>query len=434
MRVLYEFKPPKPSPAFIWLCESLLPSYLKFVAQLSINFVDRSGGSLDLLNGKPVVMVVNHSDRQDPLIVVALAKHMREPVYCPTARECFDWYNGVLGWFFQRFGCFSVNRDVVDIKSISTIQKLLTGEKNTLIVFPEAEVTGDDQSVHEVSPSLVHLFLKAQNERGHSEPIWILPVGVSYRLETDLKTSILPTLRQIERRLDIRSSARIDIEQRLERAVDKLLQDLSEQYRFIPAEEQPHHVQFRLLAEHICQRICNYIGLDPGFTEKLSTESLLHRLRNEIINQLANGKQQSAYQRKLSMNNSNLQKIWFADLDRVERLLIFRRVLDQPPSEIQFCRIVDFLENEICGRMTAKGKQTACVVLGKPLELSNYLDSYKSNKTQTIELLTSTIRDELQTALDDSHSVSDRSDQTTNKGSASEKSDNKVLTAASSGK
>jgi 1-acyl-sn-glycerol-3-phosphate acyltransferase len=61
-----------------------------------------------------------------------------------VAREVFDWYHGVLGWFFQKFGCYSVNRGSGDVTSIETTKRILRLGQHKLIVFPEAEITGDD--------------------------------------------------------------------------------------------------------------------------------------------------------------------------------------------------------------------------------------------------------------------------------------------------
>lgn len=397
-----------PNRVVIGLSELLFPAYLKFVLRLSIDFVDSSELTLKLLADNPVVIAVNHSDKQDPFIVVALAKYMHDIVYCPTAREVFDWNHGIIGWLIQRFGCFSVNRGVVDTRSIRTIQNILTHGRNRMVVFPEAEVTGDDRSVHEVSHALVHVLLRAQNElaKDRSEPICILPVGVSYSLETALQSSVVPTLNLIERKLSIRQSDQLpDLDTRLRGAIDEVLHAISEQYRFKLPEEQPHHEQVSLLARHICTRISAYISDEAASVAKEeTTESLLHRLRNEVMNYDYSKRVQSPYRRGLRKRNSNSAREWVGDLDRVERLLIFQRVLNQTASPIQTCRVVDFLENEVCGRMTAKGRQRARVVLGEPIDVSPYLELYKSSKSDAIEQLSTTVRDAIQSTLDKSHS------------------------------
>lgn len=211
------------------------------------------------------MIIINHGDRQDPLVVVALAKHMHETFYCLVAREVFDWYHGMLGWLVQKLGCYSVNRGVAGFRSIHTTHQILAHSHRKLVVFPEAEITGDEQSVHELNPSFIHLLLETQEDITISEPehsILVLPVGVSYRLETSLEKRGSRLLRRIERRLDIGHTQKIEIKTRILNAVDKVMKNLSEEYKWLIVEKQPREEQVRLLVRHICERIANFARIE----------------------------------------------------------------------------------------------------------------------------------------------------------------------------
>jgi len=404
MSDLSEFKPPKPNKAIIGLCKLLFPVYAKFVAHLTFEFVEGSDHPLEVLKGKPAAVLIDHADKQDPLVVIALAKHMRDSVYCAVAREVFDWHHGILGWFFQRFGCYSVNRGSPDFRSMHTTQRILTHTDAKLVLFPEGEVTGDDQSVHEINRSLMHILLNMQNEIAKSDSprsIWVLPVGVSYRLETNLESSVNKTLKTVERHLSIRKNRDKDPATRAKLAMEALLDGLARHYKWTLAKEQPQHAQVLSLAQHICERISKHTGGEPG--EKPSTEQFLCSLRNHVVEELGARKNHSPHHQKFRRAPSNSYREFLHDLDRVERLLIVQRVLQRPTSPIQICRIVDFLESELCGRMTSKGRQCASVFIGKPIEVLPHLQLYKSCKNSAIDELTACIRDQLQSALDNSH-------------------------------
>jgi 1-acyl-sn-glycerol-3-phosphate acyltransferase len=90
MKALSKVLPPKPNRFLIWLSELLLPLHLWFVDPLTVRFLENSDKPLAFLKGKRVVFVMNHFDRRDPLVVIALAKHLRQSVYCMVAREVFD--------------------------------------------------------------------------------------------------------------------------------------------------------------------------------------------------------------------------------------------------------------------------------------------------------------------------------------------------------
>lgn len=417
MRALSEFKPPKPNRLVIWFCEALLPVYVNIVERLTFRFFESPGQPLKFLKGKSVVVVINHGDRQDPLVVVALAKHMGEAFYCLVAREVFDWYNGMLGWLFQKLGCYSVNRGVADFRSIHTTHQILAHSHSKLIVFPESEITGDEQSVHELNASFIHLLLESQEDLAKSasgQSIWVLPIGVSYRLESSLEKSVSRLLRKIERRLHIDQKESDDIESRVFAAVDKVLQNFAKRYMISFGDAQSRVEQVRISARLICERIANYTDFK---TEHLKTEEMLmYFLRNRVANGLATVKHHSAAQaQSLSPEVARTYRNFLEDLDRVERLLILHRILKHPSSPIQICRIMDFLEAETTGRMTKKGRQCASILIGKPIEVLPYLQSYKSCKDTAIKRLSTDIRRDMQTTLDSSRQISNPSHGTTSR-------------------
>lgn len=403
-RSLSDFKPPKPSKAIIFLSELLLPVYLNFVERLSYKFSQNPDRPVDFLKGKKVVIVINHSDRQDPLLVVALAKYMHEEFYCIAAREVFDWSYGILGWVFQRLGCFSVDRGTTDFRSIHTIQKLLTNSQTKFIVFPEGEVTGDDWLVHEINPALMHIFLKAQAEVAKSESsqsIFILPVGVSYKLETDLHKSVNKTLMKVEHHLGINHATSLDLAVRVENAVATLLKKLSKHYEFSLNGNEPLHAQVRALARHICEQASAYC--DNEHLVDKQGEQLLHCVRSELAKTVNSKESENLIKR--SEKEKSYGEL-FSDLDRAERLTIVQRVLTQTQSPIRTCRTVDFLESELCGRMTAKGRQSASVYFGSPIDLLPFMQTFQSDKNDAAAQLRESVSHGLQLALDNSHTIS----------------------------
>ena len=404
MRLLSEFKPPQPNRAMIWLCEFLLPLYVNVVENLNFKFLEGANHPWKFLKDKSAVIVMNHSDRQDPLVLLALAKHVREPFYCVVAREVFDWNYGTLGWLFQKLGCYSVNRGVADFKSIHTTHNILTSDHGKLAIFPESEITGDEESIHEFSRSFIHLLLESQEAVAKCDAkrsIWVLPVGVSYKLETSLEKSVSKTLSKIERHLCITHKGNSEIKMRVADAMDAVLQCLSESYKYSFPEKQSQHERVRLLARHICERMGEYTHLEHE--KPLSEEQLLYLLRNHVLEELAAKKNTSVYAQKLSVDLAKIYGEFLLDLDRVERLLIVHRILKNRSSPIQICRILDFLEAETCGPMSKKGRQCASIFVGKPIEVLPHLASYKACKDAAIDELNDCIHNQLQAALDSSH-------------------------------
>ncbi len=390
-----EFKPPKPNKALIMLAKFLLPFFLRFVERLSFRFIQSPDRPVEFLKGKKAVIVINHSDKHDPLLLIDLARYMNEEFYCIVARESFDAGHGFFGWMFQRLGCFSVERGAADFRSIHTMMTILTEGTKKLIVFPEGEVTGDDHTVREISPALMKVFLNAQKSIANeeeSESIWILPVGVSYTLETKLRASVDETLTEIERRMGIERDRSVDSSTRVTQDVADFLRKLADQYEFELPEQEPQREQAGLLARHICDRIATGVGRE--YDQGLSNEQLLHLLRSEV------SKAANEINHDQQIQSPQENESWSKDFDHVERLLILHRVLDQPNSAMKVCRTIDFLELEILGSMTAKGRQTASVYIGDPIEVLPFFQNGDSDKGSAAEQLRDAVHEGLQSALD----------------------------------
>ncbi|CAN5157980.1 hypothetical protein BH11CYA1_BH11CYA1_07630 [soil metagenome] len=412
MRSLSQFRAPEPNLVVISLCQFLIPVYSRYIEHFTCEFHDRNS-TVKALKNKRTIILLNHSDRQDPSVVVFLAKYLQEQIHCMVAREVFDWYHGILGWFFQKFGCYSVNRGAGDMASIETTKEILRQGKHKLVVFPEAEITGDDRTVHNISTALVHLILEIQEEVSQvdgaclepsasdsAQTLWVLPVGVGYRLETVLEPSVDKALRAIERALKLVSSGS-EIDKRISRATEELFHNLARHYRFTLDESEAMSERAYHLADHICQRIADFIGTE--ITHK-TPEQMQYSLRNNIDEKFALSKTGGSHQARLEKGAFQIYREFNIDLNRVENLLIFNRVLQQPASPIQICRIVDFLEIETIGRISSKGRQVASVFFGEPIAVSSYLPSFGENKHAAIADLKSTIHKQLQLALDCSNS------------------------------
>lgn len=379
MKEFAEFKPPQPNRMIIGIVEFLLPFYVRVVEKLSFKFVESPERPIAFLKDKAAVVVVNHGDRQDPLVLVALEKYMRERFYFVVAREVFDWNHGLLGWLFQKLGGYSVSRGVADFQSIHTTQEILLHPPNKLVVFPEAEITADEMTVHHLGRSFVHLLLESQekiadSDSGHA--LWILPVGVSYRLESSLDSSISKTLTDVERSLGISAHTALELTERVMDAIKIVLDNLSENYQFHRPSDQSLDEEVGKLTRHICVQLSKYLGFE--LAEGLSNEQMLHSMLVRIRRRLSIKVRQSAYKAKLTEELWKTHDGYVRDLDRVERLLILRRVLKRPSSPIKYCRLMDFLEAEVFGRMTRKGKQTASIFIGGAVDVSPFLLTYKT--------------------------------------------------------
>jgi 1-acyl-sn-glycerol-3-phosphate acyltransferase len=193
---MQEFKKPKPNPIVTVACMAILPFWLRFKEQLSIKISGKQSDLAAFSKRRRALVLLNHPDRQDPFVIGELARQMREEFYCIAARECFDWDGGSRGWLFQSLGCYSVARGRPDFHSIATTEKILHEGRHKLVVFPEAEITGDERMLHELHKPIFHIVLdieKKLSEKGslrENDHLAIIPAAIKYSLKGGLEKAV----------------------------------------------------------------------------------------------------------------------------------------------------------------------------------------------------------------------------------------------------
>lgn len=400
--MLSDFKPPKHNGAIIALGRLVHPLFMLLSAKLSVHFTSNSLVQLQILRKRRVVFVFNHPDRLDPLVLVSIDRYLRQPFYCIVAREVFDWDWGLRGFFFQSVGCYSVNRGTADLQSIRTTNRILHEHEAKLMVFPEGKITCDNFHVHELQRSFMHILLGVQAEltsKSDANSIVLVPIATRYDLETDLKSSVEPQLKAIERKLKIKSEVQTDVYTRINSALEKALDQLTEVYGVECPLNLPAERKMELLTKHICQRISSYLNADSNACT--APDCNLYHIRSIVSHKVDEIKTASAYQKHVYSGLRKIYKQFLRDLDRVERLLICHGNLERPRTPIQACRTADFLEYELYGKITAKGRQRALLNFGQPIEISSYLELYSQARSAAVRKLTLDAQHQLQKALDE---------------------------------
>jgi 1-acyl-sn-glycerol-3-phosphate acyltransferase len=398
--MLSDFKPPRPNASIIALTRWLYPIHLNHSAKLSVGFTRESLASLKKYDRERTVFVFNHPDRLDPLILGTLDKHLGQPASCVVAREVFDWDMGLRGLLFQSLGCYSVNRGAADLKSIRMTKNLLHSQCAKLIVFPEGKITCDSSHIHDLQRSFMHILLESQIEllrQTTSDSILIVPVATRYELETDLESSFPRTLQAIEHKLQVERVPNTSVIDRIQVALDRLLSDLTNVYHLNVPEELAAIEKIDRLANHICHKIGSYFDVQPEGCN--ARDCHLYFIRS-IVSRAIDERHGSPYQNSIAKKLHQTYKQFLVDLDRVERLLICHANLEREKTAIQACRTADFMEFELFGRMTPKGKQRAVVNFGEPLQVGSYLPLYANSKRDAVEKLSDDTRRNLQAALD----------------------------------
>ncbi|MBX9687767.1 MAG: 1-acyl-sn-glycerol-3-phosphate acyltransferase [Candidatus Obscuribacterales bacterium] len=394
---MLEFREPRPNALVESICKAILPFWLKFREHLRIQVKGSQNNLEDFSRKRRAVILLNHSDRQDPFAICMLAKQMHEVFYCIAARECFDWDGGWRGRLFQSLGCFSVMRGKADFHCIATTKKILREAKRKLIVFPEAEITADEEHLHDLQKAIFHIMLSVEEELAKNpslspdENVVIIPAAIKFSLDCDLHDAVLPTLKKLEKILSIRNSETRDALSRIHAIIDSYLDLVFKTYG-IPEPEAPEAKLAEYAAVAILEKIAAKIGMKNN--ESISPMAKLYATRifadgNSEINSVALAPK--------ALHCSGIRKVSIqSDFERIERLLILERMLAHSSSDIQSCRMLDFIEGELCGAISPKGSQSCVLSLGAAIKISAYLSLYEESKEKGVDTLTEDFKKTLQ--------------------------------------
>jgi len=398
-----EFKEPKPNQLVIGFFRLVFPLWLKYRERLSIEVRGRKELLDAVKQHKRAVILLNHPDRQDPFALFKLADYLNQQFYVIVARECFDWDNGWRGWLFQSLGCYSVARGKADFHSISRTKKILMEAQKKLVVFPEAEITADYEELHHMQKAIFHIVLDVQDDLNKKDknsikgeaPVVLIPAAIKFSLEDSLDIAVSPAVKEIGKRLGIKHDKSKNIVEQIDAVIDAYLSKVFSSYGLQRPEGSLENLS-ELAGKEILERISINQNVEPE--ESISLIEKLYFVRNHVEGDL---EIDSVATNPKAFHCAGLPKPSLrSDFERIERLLILQRMLLHREKPIQNCRILDFIESEVTGLITPKGRQSCVISPGEAIDVSPFVEEYTQNKLSAVRKLREVFMEKLQEKLD----------------------------------
>jgi 1-acyl-sn-glycerol-3-phosphate acyltransferase len=336
---LKKFIPPLHDPLILGLTKALLPWALHNEG-LKMDVSPECLKYIRTLPGSTVISL-NHSDKADPVVAMALSKESGQDFNYLSARELFDENFGLRGWYMQRCGAYSVIRgQPEDVESREATINLIADGKHKLIMFPEGDVTGRHDKILPLKEDGIRNILEAQRrllERGENRPVFLLPTASFYAVESP--SSVLP-------------------EQQVKAELTKFINKLQSELKVDATDCGTFAEQLRQISKQTCLSIAaeNGISLD----EQLPPAVVLYSLRNALT--------------VGAMHGSATET-----LDRLQQLLILASTLDSAPwtPEVSW-RVVDRLQQLSFLQATKQSTRIVHVHSAEPINLQTYTGSQVS--------------------------------------------------------
>lgn len=400
---MLEFRPPLDSPLLIGIARALLPQILKFrMKDAEVHVVGDGLEKLRKLKGQRVMICPNHSHRHDPEVMFALSCKLGEEFNFIAAREVFDWNGGKNGWFLQRMGVYSVVRGAVDRESFKTTKRLLVEGKKKLVLFPEGEISRQNDVLLPLESGAAQLSFMAMDElqkKQAGQLMYILPVALKYTYKYDTTPLLTYLMTKVEEKLGLRCAPDDSLYKRVRAAAEVVLKTLEEEYDLKPPAEADMNTRMNDLKTHILQTMADVLHVNlPTGSSHLDCVRILRNTLDDFIYE--DDEDMPPYQKKIHDEKSLKIKAFYRDLDRVVCFIaIYDGYLTPPITQERLINVLELIETEVFGESKIKGPRIIYIRVGEPIPLLDYYASYKKSKKPVIEQVSQQISSQLHNML-----------------------------------
>lgn len=397
---MLDFRPPLDSPLLIALVNLTLPFYMKFA--LHDTKVQPAPGAIERFQsykGKRALICPNHSNRHDPQIMFDFSRISSETFNYVAAREVFDWQNGFNGWWLQHLGCYSVVRGAADRESFKMTKKILSEGKKKLVLFPEGEISRQNDTLMPLESGAAQLTFWAVEELakqaagGPIEPVYVIPMALKYTYPKDIQASLKMTLSSLEANLGIKSIVGASVYHRLRTISEQLLITLEKEYGMKPAADADLNTRVTSLRQSILTNVSRQLQVElPTNVRQLEMVRVLRNTVDDFV--YAPEKDFSEYEKKVHEERAATLRGFYNDLDRVVNFIaIYDGYLKESLTQERYADILDRLEREILRirEPSFRGSRVVLLDVGEPINLSERYADYKSAKKATVAKVTDEI-------------------------------------------
>ena len=331
--------------------------------------------------GLGVLITPNHSFHWDSYCLLEAAQRLRLPFYTMTAWQVFAQSSWFESMSLQRCGCFSVDREGADLRSLRTAIDILVERAQPLVIFPEGDIFHTNDWVTPLRDGAASIALLAAKKA--KRPVVIIPTAIKRWYLTDPAPSLRQTMSKLEKRLFGKPNTGSNLLQRLLLLAQGLVGLKELQYL---GETRSGTLASRM--EFLARQLTCQLEVKYGL--KVSQISLPDRvvsMRRQILKQ--------------KTNTSSVCPSTDAALDDlflVSQLYSYKGdYLCQHPSWERMAETLDKLEEDFLGATypTVRGPKRVIVRFGEPIRLPSVRTDCMPTALQLITQIQTQIQQEL---------------------------------------
>lgn len=402
---MLDFKPPKDNPLLLGFCKIFWKQILKIRCHdLEIKVAGDGVERFKKMAGKHAMVCPNHSFRHDPEVMFGFSALCGEDFNYVAAREVFDFNNGFNGILLQLIGCYSVVRGAADRESFKMTRTLLASGKKKLVLFPEGEISWQNEDLLPLETGACQLSFWAQDELQKTkpeEPVYIIPIALKYTYRNNIVKELDEAISRLEQRLSIPGPHEESLYQRVRVCAMKVLEALERQYNVKPAPNAVLNDRMTAVKEAALRNLAEVLDVElpPLKSSYLDWVRVLRNAMDDYI--YGDTKDLSEYEKQIHAERTEKIRGWYRDLDRVVNFIaIYDGYLAPPATQERIANVVEMLEGEVFGEKKVKGPRLVTIEVGEPINLLDRYAEYKQAKKAVVESVTAELNSQIHGMLD----------------------------------
>jgi 1-acyl-sn-glycerol-3-phosphate acyltransferase len=314
-----------------------------------------------LAGGHAVLLAVNHSRDQDPLVLYKLSLAVNRPFFLMASWHVFE-QGRLRGYLLRRAGGFSIYREGVDRGAVNTAVEILEKGQRPLVIFPEGIVSRTNQHINPLMEGVSLIARSAARKRAKHNPpgkLIVHPVAIRYHFRGDINAAVSKVLDEIEQRISWQPQRHLPQLERIYKLGGALLSLKEIEYLGAP---QAGELTPRL--ERLMDAILT--PLEQQWLKEVGTDSVparVKRLRAAILPDMIAGKLEAAER----------QRRWkhLADVYLAQQLNHYPQdYLKSNPNADRLLETIERFEEDLTDVIRVHGPTETTVTVGTAIEVS----------------------------------------------------------------
>ncbi len=402
------FYPPKQQPLMTRLVQSISYPLGRILYKVRLSVSEEDVGKVRSIEHSRLIFVCNHPTMEDGITLFILSTRLGQLFHYIVAYESFK---GLMGWFIQRLGCYSIRRGLGDRASISQTLSLIKEPRCRLVIFPEGGCSYQNDTIMPFRPGAMQLPMSvlAQLAKKADTPaqipdIYIVPLSLKYRYQQPMARVIEQTLTRLEEGMRLASND-LDNYQRLRQIAEQVILRIEEEANVREPgsssdSDWDWNQRIERLRQIFIEKCESAVGVEPNANAPIRER--VYRVQAWLEDSDLISDEDGYRDVVLGPDKVKPESVVWDTI----RLLNFDAIYDgyvaQSPTPERFLDTLIRLEREVfhIEHAQPKAPRRARFCIGDPINLKTYLSDYRRDRSGTIERLSAHLHQTMQSNLD----------------------------------